>query len=124
MRSVKTILEKHRKTVTIRREMGSDIVLAARGQLRKELFLTKNGRDSEEVRQWSTFSMTRYGTSLETAIRIVFSVKKHPNLADFRICFLLQMVWGDIRQEISASRLCIAEMVKTEQQSSTARTPG
>ena len=39
----KTILEKYRKTVTIRREMGSDID-AARGQLRKK-FLTKNGRN-------------------------------------------------------------------------------
>ena len=39
----KTILEKYRKTVTIRREMGSDID-AACGQLRKK-FLTKNGRN-------------------------------------------------------------------------------
>ena len=39
----KTILEKYRKTVTIRREMGSDIE-AACGQLRKK-FLTKNGRN-------------------------------------------------------------------------------
>lgn len=39
----KSILEKYRKTVTIRREMGSDID-AACGQLRKK-FLTKNGRN-------------------------------------------------------------------------------
>ena len=42
-------------------------------------------------------------------------------LADFRICFLLQMVGGHKAGDL-ASRLCIAEMVK-QIQSSTARTP-